>query len=228
MAYFLAIETATKNCSVALFKGSILLDHIDIEDGYTHAENIAPFVERLLAKNSISVDKIKAIAVSKGPGSYTGLRIGVAFAKGLCFAKNIPLIGINTLEAMSSAVINELNDSDAFYCPMLDARRNEVYTAVFNYELRETETTKALVLDEKSFNEILKKNKVYFFGDGSIKASRIINSSNANFLKNNYTSAKYFGDLIQKYFSSQKFADLAYFEPFYLKNFVAGKPKKLV
>lgn len=228
MGYFLAIETATENCSVALFKGSELIDYVEIEDGYTHAENLAPFVEKILAKNSISLDFIEAVAVSKGPGSYTGLRIGVAFSKGLCFAKNIPLIGINTLEAMASAAVNKLEDSEALYCPMIDARRLEVYTAVFDSELNEIKDTTSLVLDKISYEDYLKENKVYFFGNGSSKAMDIINSSNANFLKSNYTSAKFFGDLTLKYFNSKSFEDLAYFEPYYLKDFIAGKPKKLV
>ena len=228
MSYFLAIETATKNCSVALFEDSLLMECLDLENGYSHAENLAPFAQQLLKKHSITATKIDAMAVSMGPGSYTGLRIGVAFAKGFCFAQNIPLISISTLEAMTVGALNDVTDMEALYCPMIDARRLEVYQSVFDSKLNSIIEISAHILENTSFAKLLEKSKMYFFGDGSLKAKEIIKSSNAIFLNSNYTSSKNFGELIHSSFVKNKFEDLAYFEPYYLKDFVAGTPKKLV
>jgi tRNA threonylcarbamoyladenosine biosynthesis protein TsaB len=188
----------------------------------------------LLKKNGILVSNLDAVAISMGPGSYTGLRIGVSVAKGLCFGADKPLIAIPTLECMWNGIISSIKEnekktlSDSWYCPMLDAKRQEVYMAFYDYSGNVKINTSAVILTEKSFEEILSERKVFFFGTGSQKFSEIINHPNAIFINDYRNSAKDMVNLSEKYYKLKKFQDLAYFEPFYLKEFVATIAKDKV
>ncbi len=225
---FLAIESASKTCSVALFEGSKLIDQLEEGGDYSHAEKLAPFVDQLLKKNDLKPNDLSAIGISSGPGSYTGLRIGLSLAKGLAVGSQLPLIAIPTLDGMSWGARNSKKDEHALYCPMLDARRMEVYTALYKYDGSQIVSTEAKVIDENSFQEELAKHKIYFFGDGAAKCADTIDSPNAIFLDVSHISARNFGELIAQKFASEEFEDLAYFEPNYFKDFRAGQPKKLL
>lgn len=228
MAKILCLETATKVCSVSIFENETLIDFIEEIGSYSHAENLAKFTDQLLIRNKISYSELDAVSVSKGPGSYTGLRIGVAFAKGLCFSKNLPLIAINSLTSLAWGAKQLIRQDEFYICPMIDARRLEVYAAILDESLIEVRATGADIIDVNSFQEYLEKNKVYFIGDGASKCRPVINHSNSNFDINMSLSSKYMGLLSYKAFLSKNFEDLAYFEPFYLKEFIAIKAKKLV
>ena len=223
MALILAIETTTKNCSVALFNKGILLQlKEEYSDSYSHAENLTLFINEVLTKENISINKLDAIAVSKGPGSYTGLRIGTSTSKGLCYSLGIPLIAISTLKAMALGVSE--NQKSDFYCPMIDARRMEVFAAIFDDENNQVRDIMADVVDANIYKEYLDK-KVLFFGDGAMKCQEMINHKNATYLEEIFPSAKDMGILSSQKFENKDFEDVAYFEPFYLKDFVAGKTK---
>ena len=223
MALILGIETATKNCSVALFQNGIVIAKKEhISDGYTHAEQLTLFIEEVVGSANISLKEIKAIAISKGPGSYTGLRIGTSTAKGLCYALGIPLISISTLKAMASTM--DKHQISDIYCPMIDARRMEVFSAVYNVKNNEIRGVQADVVDEQTYANFL-NNEVLFFGDGALKCKEIINHKNAKFIEGIYPSAKNLGILANAKFEKKDFEDVAYFEPYYLKDFVAGKKK---
>ena len=228
MNYILAIETATKNCSVAIFENSRLLDFIEQGGDYSHAELLAPFTEALLDRNNLRVGELSAIAISSGPGSYTGLRIGLAFAKGLCYGNKIPLIAISTLKSMAFGAFQFIKDPDAYYCSMIDARRMEVYTEVYNSKLEVIHGIEAIIIDENSFVYLLKKFTLYFYGDGASKCKSTITHSNANFSYEGEASARFMGSLIFEKYLQEDFEDLAYYKPNYLKEFVALKSKKLV
>lgn len=222
MAILLNIETATKNCSVSLSENENILTLIELNEGqFSHAEKLHTFILTVLKDSGKEMHHIDAIAVSKGPGSYTGLRIGVSAAKGLCFALDKPLISIPTLSSLASSIEAENNE---FIIPLLDARRMEVYSAVFNNneQIRET---KAEIIDSNSFNEFLEKGKTHFLGDGAAKCKEIIKHDNAVFLDNYFPSAKEMAKLAFKKYQTNSFEDVAYFEPYYLKDFVAGIPK---
>jgi tRNA threonylcarbamoyladenosine biosynthesis protein TsaB len=223
MALILGIETATKNCSVALFQnGIVIAEKEHISDGYTHAEQLTLFIEEVVGSANITLKEIKAIAISKGPGSYTGLRIGTSTAKGLCYALDIPLISISTLKAMAFTMTKS-HVAD-IYCPMIDARRMEVFSAVYNVKNNEIRGVQADVVDEQTYANFL-NNEVLFFGDGALKCKEIINHKNAKFIEGIYPSAKNLGILANAKFENKDFEDVAYFEPYYLKDFVAGKKK---
>ncbi len=220
MAYILAIETTTKNCSVAIFQNQNLLALEELySDNYSHAEKLTLFVSNVLKKTDISIKKLSAIACSKGPGSYTGLRIGVSVAKGLCYALDIPLISIPTLKAMAYG-ISRTKDFELL-CPMIDARRMEVFSAIYNKKNIEVRKVQADIVDSQTYKEYFSQ-KVLFFGDGAIKCKSVINDSNAYFLDHIHPSAKDLGFLAFNSFIEKKFEDIAYFEPYYLKDFVAG------
>ena len=223
MAIILALDTSTKNCSVALFNGNkIIVLKEQNSDGYTHAEQLILFIEEVIKSANLTLKEIKVIAISKGPGSYTGLRIGTSTAKGLCYALSIPLISISTLKAMASTMAkNHVTD---IYCPMIDARRMEVFSGIYNVENNEIREIQADVVDEQTYANFL-NNEVLFFGDGALKCKEIINHKNAKFLEGVYPSAKDLGKLANAKFMNKDFEDVAYFEPFYLKDFVAGKKK---
>ncbi|MBD3891696.1 tRNA (adenosine(37)-N6)-threonylcarbamoyltransferase complex dimerization subunit type 1 TsaB [Olleya marilimosa] len=223
MAYILNIETSTTNCSVSLsFKGETLVLKEDYGNGYSHAEKLHVYVEQVLKEAKISTLQLDAIAVSKGPGSYTGLRIGVSAAKGLAFALNIPLISVSTLEALA----HQVKADSGVIVPMLDARRLEVYSAIFDTKFNEVRAIEAQILDEKSFESFLSKGKVYFVGDGVNKTKALIDNNNAVFIENKLPSADQMSALSFDKYKKSDTEDVAYFEPYYLKDFVAIKSKK--
>lgn len=226
--YFLGIETATRMCSVALFEDGQLLNVIEEGGDYSHAEKLAPFVDQILKEAGLTADQLAAVAVSSGPGSYTGLRIGLSLAKGICVAGDLPLISISTLQAMAYSAIKEISDQKALYCPMIDARRMEVYTALYDADLKEIEGVAAKVIDEDSFATELNAQKVYFFGDGAAKCEAVIKSAQASFLTQAHISARSWSNLIKEKFDKEDFEDLAYYEPFYYKDFRAAKPKSML
>ena len=222
MALILSIETSTTNCSVSLSKeGETVFLKEDYDNNYSHAERLHVYIDDVLKKTGVSPSQLDAIAISKGPGSYTGLRIGVSSAKGLCFALNKPLISVSTLEALVLQVTNK----DGFIVPMLDARRMEVYAAVFDLNHNQIRETRAEVLNEYSFNSYLEQGNVYFIGNGVEKTKEIINHPNAVFVENKLPSANEMSKLAYHKYKINDFEDVAYFEPYYLKDFVALKPK---
>lgn len=226
MALILSLETATTVCSVALAKDGQLLSRKELNGDYTHAENLTRFIEAVFEEASLPLMNVDAIAVSKGPGSYTGLRIGVSTAKGLCYSLNKPMIAINTLEHSAYGCSLQYGKSNELFCPMIDARRMEVYCAVYDKSNKLIRSTAATIIDEQSFQDLLEKQTVYFFGDGAEKCKTMLSSNpNARFLEHLYPSAVNMITLAELAFQNKQFEDIAYFEPFYLKDFVAGKSK---
>ncbi len=222
MSYILNIETATTNCSVSLSKeGETLVLKEDYNSNYSHAESLHVFIDAVFKDANLKPQDIDAIAVSKGPGSYTGLRIGVSAAKGLCFALNKPLISVDTLEALG----NQITIDSGCIVPMLDARRMEVYASVYNKDHVQVRTIEAQILDEHSFKDFLEAGKVYFIGNGVEKTKQIITHPNAIFVENKLPSAKEMGRLANAKYKKSDLEDVAYFEPFYLKDFIGTKPK---
>lgn len=216
MSYILNIETATKNCSVSLAKnGQTILCKEIAEQGYSHAEKLHVFIEEIINEAKISFSDLSAIAVSQGPGSYTGLRIGVSAAKGLCYALSIPLIAIDTLTVLAS----QLDHVDGMIVPMIDARRMEVYSAVFNAKKEMIREVQAEILTETSFADM--DGVVYFVGDSNEKAKTVLTKPNFVFIDNVfYPSAKDMSAISFQKFEENAFEDVAYFEPYYLKDFM--------
>ena len=225
MAIILNIETATKNCSVSLAKDNLKLALVELnEEQFSHAEKLHTFVLDVLEKSDMKMQDIDAVSISKGPGSYTGLRIGVSAAKGICFALDKPLISISTLYSLANAIDV---DKDDMIIPVLDARRMEVYSAVYDFNKNKIREIEAQIIDKNSFSEYLEKGKVHFLGDGASKCKGSIHHENAIFWDGYFPSAKEMVNLSYKKYINNDFEDLAYFEPYYLKDFVAIKPKKL-
>lgn len=225
MAYILHLETSTKQCSVALaHKGELLASRILLNDSFSHSEKLHLFISEVLQEAKLKSADLDAVAVSKGPGSYTGLRIGVAAAKGLCFGLDIPLIALNALKILAQASTEQNTD---YIIPMMDARRMEVYTAVFDSRRNWVEDTSALVLSRDSFKELLKDQTVLVLGDGAQKFKELNPEINAVFpYEIFYPKAVDMIPLAWEKFNSQAFESLAYFEPFYLKDFQTTPPKK--
>jgi len=227
----LNIETATDICSVSLSNNGILKDIREISEGRSHAGTLTVFINEILESNKLSACDLNAVAVSMGPGSYTGLRIGVSVAKGICYGADLPLIAIPTLEAMFVGMQDKLRlegmdiKSDDIFAPMIDARRMEVYLALFNAEGNVVKETSAVIIEPETFQSYLRKNKMYFFGSGSEKLSNIIISENAIFNGGFKISSSYMIPIAQMKFEKQQFENIAYFEPFYLKDFLATIPK---
>jgi tRNA threonylcarbamoyladenosine biosynthesis protein TsaB len=217
------IETATTTCSVAAGENGVLLAVRSVHDGYKHAENLLRLVEEVMQEAGWKNDELSAIAVSAGPGSYTGLRIGVSTAKGLCYALDIPLIAVSTLYSLASGFRRKFPDSDMLLCPMLDARRMEVYTALFSKNLDRLKPDAPLIVETlESVPEILEQ-QIVFFGDGAQKCEVVLAHPNATFNNSIQISAE---DMLQSaydLYQTQTFVDLAYFEPEYLKPY-QGKP----
>lgn len=219
----LHLETSTKNCSVAISRnGELLCLCEEYDENYGHSEKLHQFVNWALEGAEISLNEIDAVCVSKGPGSYTGLRIGVSAAKGFCFGLNIPMLSLNSLEILAQSQINKGFD---LIIPMIDARRMEVYTAIFDTSGQMISEIEAKILDENSFQELADK-KIVFVGDGVEKSKSILNLPNAEFIDHSHPSAKNMMDLAEKKFEEKTFEDVAYFEPFYLKEFMTGAKKK--
>ncbi len=218
----LAIETSTDVCSVALHHHGQLMGHLESREAYSHAEKLAPMIADLLAGAGITTKDLTAVAVSAGPGSYTGLRIGTSTAKGLCYAQDIPLIAINTLASMLESVAFE--DENHLLCPMIDARRMEVYCLLASRD-KVIAPTHALVVDESAFSQYLPGHKITFFGNGAMKCRNTITHAHAEFIGGIVPSAIHIGQRAAIKYQRGDFADLVYFEPEYLKPFVAIKAK---
>ncbi len=225
MNYILSIETSTTACSVALHGEGELLGNSSIYVEKSHSGQLGPMIRQLLESCDVRKEALNAVAVSGGPGSYTGLRIGCSMAKGICFSLGIPLIAVSTLEAMARQVMPLANTEDLL-CPMLDARRMEVYTMIMTGGGKLVEDVHPLILEPGVYDDRLENNRMWFFGNGSDKATGVIGHRNALFLPGITTDAVTVGEIAAGKFAEQDFADVAYYEPFYLKEFVATKPKK--
>lgn len=216
----LCIETTSFVCSVALFHQGEMLAIEESMEAKNHSSVIIPMVDQVLASAQVKMSDLKAIAVSSGPGSYTGLRIGVSTAKGFCSALNIPLLAVPTLQAIANGFIKRSVLTSGLVCPMFDARRMEVYCWLGDHNGKEIQKVAPLVLEENSFRDCLESNKIYFLGEGSKKASTVLNHSNAFFDPLFHPSARWLGPVAQEKLDRSVFEDLAYFEPFYLKETV--------
>ena len=222
----LCIETSGKNCSVALFEGLQLVSIREVHtEQFSHSENLHVFIEQVLKESNLQPKAIKAIAISAGPGSYTGLRIGVATAKGLCYGWDIPLIALPTLRILAEQVSYEFTDIE-YIIPMIDARRMEVFTAVYSHDFSPILGERAEILTESTFDTYLNKGKTIFLGDGITKFQAICKHKNAYFWQNKFPSAKQMGRLALEKYQAQAFEDIAYFEPFYLKEVYLVKSEK--
>ncbi|HJD86712.1 tRNA (adenosine(37)-N6)-threonylcarbamoyltransferase complex dimerization subunit type 1 TsaB [Empedobacter stercoris] len=221
MATILNLETSTKNCSVSIAKDGVQLCLVEEnEENYAHGEKLNQFVDWCVQGAEINWKDIDAVCVSKGPGSYTGLRIGVSSAKGFAYGSDIPLMAINSLQILAESQLNQEVD---YIIPMIDARRMEVYTALFDRQGNQLTETEAKVIDDTSFEE-LKGKKIIFVGDGAEKCQEILSHLNATFVQA-FPSAKDMIRVSEEKFTQKSFEDVAYFEPYYLKDFVAGKKK---
>jgi tRNA threonylcarbamoyladenosine biosynthesis protein TsaB len=224
----LCLETATPVCSVALNSACCTLALRETEGQNAHSEKITNFIKAVMEEAGIGYSQLGAVAVSQGPGSYTGLRIGVSTAKGICYAADLPMMAIDTLEAMAYGMKEKLGGQlgpDDLLIPMIDARRMEVYASVFDADLQRINDTAALVIDENSFEELRKDHRLWLFGDGAPKLKKVFeNQQNINIIEGFRPSAAYMRRLAEQALQQQHFVDVAYFEPFYLKDFIAGKP----
>ena len=229
MSCILHIETSTEVCSVAVSQdGACIYSEEDFK-GPSHATVLGVYVDEALSFIESHAIPLDAVAVSCGPGSYTGLRIGVSMAKGVCYGRGVPLIGLPTPEVMCVPVLlREELPEDALLCPMIDARRMEVYATIYDRALRAVRPTSADVIDENSYADLLAARPVYFFGNGADKCRMKLTHPNAHFIENIHPLAKWMFPLAEKAMATEDFKDVAYFEPFYLKEFVASKPKKLL
>lgn len=230
MSCILNIETSTNVCSVALSQDGVCLhEELDLK-GPSHAQVLAGFVKETVSFADSHAIPIDAVAVSKGPGSYTGLRIGVSEAKGVAYGRDARLLSVPTLKLLTVPILlghDELPE-DALLCPMIDARRMEVYCALYNRALHEVLPTQALVIDETSFRDQLDQHPIYFMGNGADKCAEVIKHPNAHFIKGIVPRAKNMVPLAEMAMAREEFEDVAYFEPYYLKEFVATKSKKLL
>ena len=229
MATIVHIETSTNVCSVALSENGHCLFHKEDREGPSHARVLAPFVEEMVSMADSHAMPLDAVAVSSGPGSYTGLRIGVSTAKGLCYGRGLKLLSVNTLQLLCVPVLLYHEDipADSLLCPMLDARRMEVYAAIYSRSLKEVRPVQADIVTAETYLPWLNDHPVIFFGNGAAKCQEVINHPNAIFLPDIEPLAQHMVPLAEKAFLTGQVEDTAYFEPFYLKEFVAGVQKKL-
>lgn len=230
MSCILNIDTSTNVCSVAVSQdGACIFDKED-HSGPNHAERLGAFVDEALSFIDNHAIPLDAVAVSCGPGSYTGLRIGVSMAKGICYGRDVKLLAVPTLELLCVPVLlrEMVTDNDALLCPMLDARRMEVYAQLFTRSLREVRPIQADVVDADTYREYLDKHPVYFFGNGAMKCKEVIDHPNAHFIEGIEALAKNMLPLAERRMAREEFEDVAYFVPFYLKDFVAKQPRKLL
>lgn len=226
MALILCIETATDVCSTALLHDGKILGTRESSIRNAHSAMLTVFIDELIKSSGSLITDLDAIAVSMGPGSYTGLRIGVATAKGLCYALGKPLIAVPTLQAMAAGIPPPASRIPHLTCPMIDARRMEVYCAVYDQEGNELREVRAEIIGEGSFGDLLENNFIVFGGDGAEKCRHLLGAHpNALFLDDFQTSARFMNSQANNKYLQRDFVDLAYFEPFYLKDFVAGKPR---
>ena len=228
MVTILQIETATQVCSAAIAVNGETVALKELAAQNIHAGSLTLFIDDVIKQAGLAYADLDAVAVSKGPGSYTGLRIGVSTAKGICFATDKPLIAVDTLQMMAKGFL----ESDPFYtglvCPMIDARRMEVFTALYDVNLKQVLPVTAKIIDEHAYQNELAAHRITFLGDGAMKCSETILSPNAGFSDLNFNSAANMSMLAFELYSNHNFADLAYFEPYYLKDFVITAPKKKV
>lgn len=229
MACILHIETSTDVCSVAVSEDAQVIFHQDNHSGPNHAEHLGTMVDEAMSFTDSHAIPFDAVAVSCGPGSYTGLRIGVSMAKGICYGRDLKLIAVPTLELMCvPLLLGEKIEEGALMCPMLDARRMEVYAAVYDRALHPVRETQADIVDHDTYREWLDRQPVYFFGNGAKKCMDVIDHPNARFIEGVEPLAKWMQPLAERRFLQEQFEDVAYFVPFYLKDFVAKMPKKLL
>lgn len=229
MATILHIETSTDVCSVAVSEDGQVIFHKEDHSGPNHAEKLGTYVDEALSFTDNHAIPFDAVAVSCGPGSYTGLRIGVSMAKGICYARDLKLIAVPTTELLCVPVLlREAAEEGALLCPMLDARRMEVYAAIYDRSLRLVREIGADIVDETTYREYLDKQPVYFFGNGAKKCIDAINHPNARLIEGIEPLAKWMQPLAEKRFLTEQFEDVAYFVPYYLKDFVAKPSKKLL
>jgi len=227
----LCLETATDLCSVALCNSAGVVSLRESNELKSHASMLTVFIEELLKESGVHPRELEAVAVSKGPGSYTGLRIGVSVAKGMAYAASIPLLAVDTTFAMFYGLSGEISkeswsDMNTLFCPMLDARRMEVYYSIYDFAGRNIKDISAEIIDESSFNDIPASQKMIFFGNGALKCKEVINRQNAIFADDFRMSASYLRLPAYNAFENRRFEDVAYFEPFYLKDFITTKPRK--
>ena len=220
MSRILCVDTSSFICSVSVFENLSLISSNSTEVEKSHSKLIIQLIDQSLKDAKIKINEVDAFAVSMGPGSYTGLRIGVSTIKGLCYSLEKPLISINTLEILSKSALNHINNyNDFFICPMIDARRMEVFIKMLDNDFNEVEKDKALILDDKSFNDFGGGKLIYFFGDGSNKFQKITNDKNFHFIDNIISSSKHMGELANIKYENNQFENLTTFEPFYIKDF---------
>jgi tRNA threonylcarbamoyladenosine biosynthesis protein TsaB len=227
MSYILSLETSTTVCSVAIHEAGKLLMSREILIPQSHASKLAVLVDEVRQASKLDFKQLSAVAVASGPGSYTGLRIGVSTAKALCYALNIPLVAVETLDIMAYQVQTSRNrnqNNQEFYCPMIDARRMEVYCKVFDESLNVIQPVEAKIIDEHSFDDVMSESTLIFFGDGSSKCKEILTNPNAVFMENIFPAASMLGELAHKKFIEGIVEDVVHFEPFYLKDFLIKKP----
>lgn len=227
MALILSLETSTNICSVAVHSNENLLIASELHVEQSHASKLAILVENILSSANIKSDQLEAIAVSSGPGSYTGLRIGTSTAKGLCYALDIPLIAVNTLELMAFQMRNA-NYMKSLLCPMIDARRMEVYCLLTDPQLNTITPTESKIIDETSFLDVLNQQEILFFGNGAAKCQNVITHPNARFIEGIHPLAAQLGYMAFEYWKNEKFEDLLQYEPFYFKDFVAKPSRSLL
>jgi tRNA threonylcarbamoyladenosine biosynthesis protein TsaB len=234
MALILNIETSSESCSVAIASNGIVRASLQSDESRSHASILTVLIERLLRENNYTTGDFDAVAISKGPGSYTGLRIGVSVAKGICYGAQKPLIAVNTLQSMMNGLKRELTGFDqlfphnTLFYPMLDARRQEVYLAGFLKNGEIFSETAAEIITEDSFSDLLKTQKLVFFGSGADKIKTTLKNENALFVEGFILKAAYLTELSEVAFRNKDFVDVAYFEPLYLKDFIATIPKRKV
>lgn len=220
----LLIETATEICSAAIACGSEVLACKESLDGYSHSKNLIAFVDEVLQMSGIGKEQLSGVGISIGPGSYTGLRIGASTVKGICYALDIPAIAISTLQSIMMGARQNFPDKEVLFCPMIDARRMEVYTALYNYDGELINDIKPLIIEEESFAELLKKERVVFCGNGMPKCRELLSKYPNALFSNVPISAIHLLEPALDKFEKKEFEDVAYFEPFYLKDYTAAKP----
>ena len=218
MPLILNIDTATAVATISIANDDLVLNSVTSNNQKDHAAFLQPAIKDLLKKCDLSVDKLNAVAVTEGPGSYTGLRVSMASAKGLCYALNIPLITINNLEVMALSAINKIKDDTALYCPMIDARRMEVFAAIYNHTLKQIVKPTAVILNDKLFEDLLKTNKIYFSESGSLKFKMMSQNDNAVFINNEIIPGN-MAQLSYKNYIKRIFSNVAYASPLYIKEF---------
>lgn len=224
MPLILSLETATTNCSVALASDGKIIAARSINSGYSHAEKINVFIQEVIDQANVTLKQLSAIAVSSGPGSYTGLRIGISTAKGLCYALDLPLIAINTLDSMAYGMNT---GGDNLLVPMIDARRMEVYSAVYDYQKNRLSEPQAIIVDENYYSTFRDKKKLLLCGDGADKCTELFRTEHGIEIQAGFMpQAEFMAELAERKFKNSEFENVALFEPFYLKEFVAGPVKK--